>query len=155
MARIGRQTRLTPEVADAIVTAVRSGAPLQVSAQAVGINPRTFWEWMARGEGKDPRGRGSTELYAQFAQKVRRAESEQHLLLVGVIRTAAVTKGNWEAARAYLKMRFTDIYAERSEISGPGGSPIALDIAGTLEGLDDDALASLLDRLRTAETAGD
>lgn len=151
---MGRRTRLTPEVADSIVTAVRTGAPLQVSAQAVGIPANTFWEWMARGEGVD-HDRPSSPLYAEFAKRVRRAESEQHLLLVGVIRTAAVNRGNWEAARAYLKMRWSNIYAERSEVSGPGGSPIALDIAGTLEGLDDDALASLLDRLRSAETAGD
>ena len=148
----GRGTRLTSEVAEKIVTAVRSGAPLEVAAQAVGVPPGTFWEWMARGEGRDPEREGSP-LYADFAERVRRAEAEAHVLTVGTIRQA-VNRGSWEAARAWLRMRWPKHYAERTEVSGPDGGAIPLEIAGVLEGLSDDDLERLARQLRAARSPG-
>jgi hypothetical protein len=151
--RRGRTTRLTPKVADSIVTAVRSGAPLEVAAQAVGIPPGTFWEWMARGEDRDPDRPGSP-LYADFAERVRKAEAEIHVLTIGTIRNAAVQRGSWEAARAWLRMRWPKHYAERTEVSGPEGKAIPLEIAGILEGMTDDDLDRLAARLRASGAPG-
>ena len=150
--RRGRGTRLTEEIGEKIVTAVRSGAPLEVAAQAVGIPPGTFWEWLARGEGKDP-DRPATPLYADFAERVRRAEAEAHVLTVGTIRQA-VQRGSWEAARAWLRMRWPSHYAERTEVSGPDGGAVPLEIAGVLEGLSDDDLDRLARRLRSSLAPG-
>jgi hypothetical protein len=149
----GRNTNLTPAVAEKIVTAVRSGAPLEVAAQAVGIPPGTFWEWMARGESRDP-DRGNSPVYADFAEKVRRAEAEVHILTIGTIRNAAINRGSWEAARAWLRMRWPKHYAERTEVSGPEGGAVPLEIAGILEGMTDDDLDRLADRLSAALAPG-
>jgi hypothetical protein len=142
---MARRTRLTPEIAQRIVDSIRQGAPLQVSAQAAGIPPGTFWEWMARGEGRSDRP--TTRLYAEFAERVRKAEAEAHLRTIGTIKTAIDT-GSWEAARAWLRMRWPQHYAERTEISGPGGSPIAVEIASLLSTLSDEELAELVARLK-------
>lgn len=148
----GRTSRLTPEVADAIVLAVQTGAPLEVSAQSQGIPSSTFWEWMRRGEGNDPDRPPNAEMTA-FAQRVRKAEAATHLLLVGTIRRSAVEQRNWEAARAMLKMRWSRYYAERTEVSGAEGGPLAVEIAQVLEGLSDVELATL--RRALADGPGD
>jgi len=150
----GRNTDLTPEIGEKIVTAVRSGAPLEVAAQAVGVRPSTFWEWMARGEGKDPGGRQGSPLYADFAERVRRAEAEVHILTIGTIRNAAIQRQSWEAARAWLRMRWPKHYAERTEVSGPEGGAVPLEIAGILEGLSNDDLDRIAERLRASRPGG-
>lgn len=154
MARTGRSTRLTPEMAEAIVTAIRSGAPLEVAAQAVGVAPSTFWEWMARGEGKVPRGRKSTPLYAEFAERVRKAEAEVHILTIGTVRSAVLERRNWQAALSWMKLRWPKHYAERTELSGPDGRAVPLEIAGILEGMSDTDLDRLALRLRDAAGSG-
>jgi hypothetical protein len=144
---------LTEDLTVRICQGVSTGAPLEVAAQAMGIPPGVFWEWMARGEGRDP-DRPQTPLYADFAERVRRAEAECHLLLMGVVRNAAVQGHSWEASRAALKMRWAKYYAERTEVSGPEGRAIPLEITGVLEGMTDGDLDALLARLRAARTGG-
>lgn len=134
---VGRPHGLTPEVGDKIVLAIRTGVPITVAAQTQGVGRSTFFDWMRRGEvfGEEP--------FREFSDRVRRAEAEAHTVLVGVVRTAAAGAGNWQAAMAYLKMRWPDHYAERIEHTGPGGGPIAMEIAQALEGLTDDELAGI------------
>lgn len=143
----GRPTDLTQAIAEGIVLGVRTGAPLKVAAMAQGVRPATFLEWMARGEGRDP-DRPSTPLYAEFADRVRRAEAEVHMLTVATIRNAAVTRGSWDAARAWLRMRWPEDYAERTEVSGPGGEAVPLEIVGILSEMSESDLDALAARLR-------
>ena len=49
-ARGGRPSKLTPEVQEKIVTAIRAGNYAQVAAVYAGIGERTFYRWMERGE---------------------------------------------------------------------------------------------------------
>jgi hypothetical protein len=151
MGRMGRRTRLTASLEDQIVTAVRSGAPLEVAAQAVGVPPSTFWEWMARGEGRGTRP--ATRQYADFAERVRKAEAEVHVLTVGAVRQA-VTRGNWQASLAWMRLRWPKHYAERSEVSGPEGRAIPLEIVGLLEGMSDEDLDAISRRLRNPGPGG-
>jgi hypothetical protein len=53
--RRGRPTRLTPEVADAIVAAVAQGATLTQAAAWTGIGLRTLHDWLERGRA-EPHG---------------------------------------------------------------------------------------------------
>lgn len=114
----GRVVTLTDELEAEILTAVRSGAPLEVSAQACGVSPSTFWEWMAAGEGRPSKVQPSERLRS-FSEKVRAAEAKTHLLVIGTVRMAAVTNGNWQAALGYARMRWSKFYAERVEVSDP------------------------------------
>lgn len=79
--RTGRRSGLTidPEVADNIAASVRAGAFDYLAAQAAGIAPATFREWMARGEGRDP-DRPSTPEFAAFAAQISRAKAEARIV---------------------------------------------------------------------------
>jgi hypothetical protein len=74
----GRETLLTPERQQRIVSFIRAGAFDWVAAEASGIDRQTFWEWIKRGEDTHY-ARPSTELYARFAYAVREARAEARL----------------------------------------------------------------------------
>jgi hypothetical protein len=69
---IGRPTKLTPALHDAIVQAVSRGLSPIKAAVLAGIDESTVLEWLARGDGRDP-DRPQTPLYASFADAVKRA----------------------------------------------------------------------------------
>jgi hypothetical protein len=74
----GRETLLTPELQQRIVSYVRAGAFDWVAGEANGVGRYTFWEWIRRGEDEDL-DRPQTPQYAQFAQAVRAARAEARL----------------------------------------------------------------------------
>ena len=143
-----RPTRLTPEVADTIVEAVEKGLPLRAAAGVAGIAERTFFEWLARGEGTSPRPR--RDIYAQFAQRVRQAEAKAMFTYVQAICEAAVDRRNADVALKFLRLRWPSDFAERREITGPAGSPVLLQLASVVEGMSDDDLRRVLATLQRA-----
>ena len=66
---------LTPEIQNTIVNYVLSGATDHQAAQAVRISPRTFRDWMARGEGRHPTRRKTPQLEG-FAEAVNQADAQ-------------------------------------------------------------------------------
>jgi len=65
---------LTPEIHRTIVNLIQTGTFAHVAAQVAGIAPRTFDDWMARGEGRHP-SRSPTPKLRAFAKDVRRAQA--------------------------------------------------------------------------------
>lgn len=53
MAKMGRPTKLTPELADQIVQNLRAGAYIETAAKAAGINKTTLHDWLNRGQRED------------------------------------------------------------------------------------------------------
>lgn len=82
---MGRPTDLTPELHDAIVTAIEAGNFGETAAEANGVAKRTFYEWLARGRGTDPRG-DADGRYAQFAHAVEQARARAETSAVEVLR---------------------------------------------------------------------
>jgi hypothetical protein len=74
----GRATLLTPERQQRIVSYIRAGAFDWVAAEANGVDRRTFFEWVQRGDAEHP-DREQTDRYAQFAHAVREARAEARL----------------------------------------------------------------------------
>jgi hypothetical protein len=66
---------LTAETARRIVELTRAGAYPWVAAEIAGVNPRTFREWMARGEGTHPTRPGTPKL-RRFYREVTQAHAE-------------------------------------------------------------------------------
>jgi hypothetical protein len=110
---MGRPTKLSAKRTEAIVAAVRDGAPRQVAAAAGGVARRTLQTWITRGESAD-----SPPAYRGFAEALRGAEAEAELAALRNI--AAAGREDWRASAWYLE-RCRDGYAKRTEISGPDG----------------------------------
>jgi hypothetical protein len=69
---------LTEETSGTILAYMRAGAFDYVAAEAAGVPARTFYDWIARGEGRHP-SRPPTRRLRAFAQAVRTARAEARL----------------------------------------------------------------------------
>lgn len=139
--RPGRGTKLTPQVHEKIVRAVRAGSFFSTACLHAGVSPETGWEWLRRGRGEDERRK--TPLYAAFAEDIARANADAELRA----QTQLVVAGqqDWRANLAYLERRFPERWALRryevqmaqnDEWEGPPATPQAPSddrVAGILE----------------------
>lgn len=90
---MGRRSKLTQEVHDAIVGAIQLGASARIAAASAGIGERTFHTWMRRRDGP----------YRQFRQDVQKARASHAIDALEIIHRAAETK--WQAAAWLLERR--------------------------------------------------
>lgn len=107
MTRVTKPTRLTRETADAIVTAIKTGATLEVAAAYAGIGRRTFFDWLR--EGRRPDGR---KLYRDFVDELD--------LALGQWEAGALQRihddPEWQSDAWMLERRFPDRYGRRTRI---------------------------------------
>jgi hypothetical protein len=76
--KVGAQPKLTPELADRLVSLLQAGNYITVAAREVGISRTLFYDWLARGESSErvdrlPRGRRACR--AQATRRVSWARS--------------------------------------------------------------------------------
>jgi hypothetical protein len=116
--RPGRPDKLTPEVQAKIVNAMAAGNYAETSAQAAGIDPRTFYNWMARGEAE------KAGKYFQFFRAVKDADARAEVSDIAVIHMDP----SWQA-RAWVRERRHPAKwgrRDRMEVSGAGGEPFKI-----------------------------
>ena len=70
----GRRPILTDDLQQRICAFIRAGAYDYAAAEASGINRRTFFDWLQRGEGTSKRRQ--SPRYVQFVHAVREAQAE-------------------------------------------------------------------------------
>ncbi len=98
---MARKGKLTAEVEDKLLRALRLGCYVETAASLVGISRDTFYDWMKKGaKGVVP--------YAAFAKKVDEAMAESEARDLNTILKAAAT--NWTAAAWRLERRFPEKY---------------------------------------------
>lgn len=139
---MGRPTKLTPEVQERIVQALRAGNYQETAATYANITAKTFYEWMKRGESDDE----SERIYRDFREAVEKAKADAEVRDVALIDKAA-TDGSWQAAAWKLERKFPQRWGRvhRTEISGPDGAPVKVEVdakralMAKLGLLDDDA----------------
>jgi len=83
----GRRVSLTQPVQEAICAGVRRGLSVGRAGELVGLSEKTVLEWVQRGEGRHPR-RTATPALVEFAECVRKAESEKEAEALDVISRA-------------------------------------------------------------------
>jgi len=109
--RIGRPTKLTPEMHAAIVADVERGNFAETAAQLNGIDPRTFFGWMDR-------GRRGEEPFSQFFRAVTRARAKAEADAVQEIRNGfADPKTGAERAQWYLERAHNDRWGRREKVT--------------------------------------
>lgn len=101
---MARPTRLDDVTAQRIIGAIAKGLPRDTAAKLGAIAPTTLYQWLAR-------GRDGEEPYAQFLQRVKRAEAEAEDEMVARVRDAAAT--TWQAAAWWLERRRPQRWALR------------------------------------------
>jgi transposase len=110
--KAGAKTKLTPEVKDKIVTAIRIGSYDYVAAKMAGISRSTFYEWQDRGS-KEKKG-----IYSEFLDALKKAEAEAEIAAVNDIRKAGET--NWQARAWWLERRHGDRWSRRDALALSG-----------------------------------
>lgn len=148
---MARPTKLTPDVREKLLTAIRAGNYRRPACKFAGITDRVLRMWLERGE-KQP---GS--VYGAFARELHAAEEMAEIRAVGFI--AAAARNDWKAAGWYLERKFPKRWGRRDAraltVSGVGGGPVALDAKVDLSKLGDSELATLVTLLEKAKAAPD
>lgn len=123
---MGRPTKLTPEVQDRIIQALKAGNYVETAVEYAGIGKTTFYRWMEQG------AKASRGIYREFRDAVMRARAEAEARNVAIIQQAA--PDDWRAAAWWLERAFPDRWGARQKLehSGPDGAPIAAEVRVTL-----------------------
>lgn len=123
---MARPSKLTPELTELIVLAIRAGNYSKVAAEMAGIGETTFYRWLELGAKE-----GAKKEFREFRESIKRAEAEAEVRSVALIRQAA-DGGTWQAAAWYLERKHGDRWGRndkiRQEISGPEGKPVPLSL---------------------------
>ena len=101
---MGRRTKLTPELQQRLVQALRVGCTHRTACQCAGITYSTFYDWLRRGEAGNTR-------YTQFSHAIKRAEVEAMMRALAQINTAMAT--DWRAAAWLLERSYPHEYGRR------------------------------------------
>lgn len=105
----GRLCKLTPEIQQKVVAALRAGNYAHVAAEYAGIDRATFYRWMQRGR-ESTRGK-----FSDFCEAVKNAEREAEVRAVAVIQNHMAD--NWQAAMTYLERKYPDRWGRRDRVS--------------------------------------
>jgi transposase len=117
---MGRPTKLTPEVKDRLLSALRAGNYLEPACVYAGISYQTFLNWKERGERE---GRGP---YFEFLEAINKAMADAEIRAVAQWQQAMPE--NWQAVRDFLDRRHPDRWRKREELqhTGKDGAPLPI-----------------------------
>lgn len=130
---MARPTKLSPEVQERIVMAVRAGATREVAAALVPVNVRTLYRWLSNGH-KHENG-----LQSQLSQAIEKAEAEFEAEAILRVRQSSIggeiiarktttrkdgaivveetyTRPEWTAAAWLLERKYPDRWGRRERI---------------------------------------
>lgn len=120
---MGRPTKLTSEIQERILGAIRSGAYNETAAAYAGIAESTFYAWLAKANADREAHPESGTDFTEFQEAVEKAQSEAELEKLLIIRAAAKgtptsegvpgTAGTWQAAAWMLERQHPDRYGRR------------------------------------------
>src|SRR5213080_4022208 len=97
---VARPTKLTPEIQQRIVTAIRAGNYAEPAARSAGISPATYYRWLERGANEEQ------GIHREFHDAVRKAEADAEVHAIVLIRKEM--ERDWRAAIAYVERRYPD-----------------------------------------------
>ena len=135
---MARPTSYTDEIALRLAEVLEQGASIADACALAGIAESTYHEWVRRGEtGEAP--------FSEFPELTRAARARGRLKHVRAIAAAADRpdgKGDWRASAFFLERSDPANWGRRdhhtTELSGPGGGPVAIYLPGNGRDAPDD-----------------
>lgn len=122
-ARMGRPTKLSADLKERLIGALRSGAPNETAAGFAGIAESTFYAWLARAQDDLKNNPEIATDYTEFQEAVEKAQAEAEIEKLLIINNAAKgkpttegapgTAGQWQAAAWFLERRHPERYGRR------------------------------------------
>jgi transposase len=97
---MARPTKLTPEVQEIIVSALKLGASKKKACQYAGITEKSFYEWLQRAERDE-------QPYREFSEQIEKAEADHYVRALAQIETAA-RSGTWQASAWKLERKYPE-----------------------------------------------
>lgn len=155
---MARPKKYTEERQEALVNAIRMGAPGGTAAGYAGIGSYSYYAWRRLGDRElTRREAGETpdpgmDWAVAFTIAVDEAKAAFEVRNVGLIQRAA--QDTWQAAAWLLERRHPDRYGRvtRSEVSGPQGAPVQV---ATVDSADLEAKVNALIALRGQDDVAD
>lgn len=110
MAKVGRPTKLTPELHADIVRTIKAGNYLETAAAMAGVERLTLREWIKKGV------RAQSGAYHTFARDIEQAMA--HAEVVDVLGIRKAGEKEWTARAWLLERRYPDRWGKRgSEVT--------------------------------------
>lgn len=134
--KVGRKTLLNENRLNGIKTMLTAGAYVEDACRSVGIHRATFYNWIQRGNIQRERLAAGLKvepeenLFLEFLDTVEQADAEGIISHVMNIDNAA-KNGTWQASAWILERKQPHKWgrADRTEISGPQGGPIEINVS--------------------------
>ena len=133
---LGRPTKLTEEVQEKILGAVRAGIWLDQAAALAGIAASSLYLWADKGqralELAEVENRALTPseaVYADFSESLKKARAEAEARNITLVQQAA-SAGTWQAAAWFLERSFPNRWGrkDRMEVTGKDGGAMEVTV---------------------------
>jgi hypothetical protein len=108
-ARIGRKSKLTPELQAQIVLELSNGSSIRSACEAVDITPATYCNWMVWG------AKQSSGAYFEFVEAIKKVEEDEEAWHVRNIKKHS--EFMWTASAWYLERKHPDKWAKREPVA--------------------------------------
>jgi hypothetical protein len=139
---MGRPTKLTDELRDAIVALIDAGNFPATAAECCGVSRSAFYDWTAK-------GRDGQEPYADFVDAIARARAQAKVNLVKVVQTHASLPKGGAHAQWLLEKLDRDQFGPQVRIQVANELERYVDVAERV--LDRDQFARLLEAWAAAD----
>ena len=117
--RLGRPTRLTPELVEKIVPIIEAGNYIQTACMALGVSRSSFFAWMKRG--REDREEGTVTIFSDFLDDVEEAEA------VAEARLLEGAKREPGGKRWLLSRRFGQRFGDQLELNVAGAMNVIVE----------------------------
>lgn len=139
-----RPSKLSAQVQEKIVAALRVGATYEHAALVAGVSYDSFRRWMLQGE-RDSHGR-----FCEFCQAIKRAEAEAAVRWLARIEQAA-NDGAWQAAAWKLERRYPEQWGRRDRMEVKHAGTLDITMLANMRAAILSAVEDVPTRVRIAE----
>jgi transposase len=153
---MARPTKLTKELHEKLLSAIRAGNYMETAAAYAGISKDTLYNWMRRGAreserlAQNPRAKPkkSEQEFLEFSDAVEKALAQAEVRDIANIAKAS-DAGDWRASAWRLERKYPEKWGRKDRLdaelkhTGKDGGPIQTETMINLTTLSDEELTSL------------